>query len=102
MAGDIGLAEVIAQVRKDLQKAQREGTAAGAELRFEAEKVTLEVAIQVRREGSGGAGLRIGVVTADLGGSVSKETVHRVQVELKPQHASGRFELGGYADGDAP
>ncbi|WP_159037004.1 trypco2 family protein [Streptomyces specialis] len=31
------------------------------------------------------AGLRIGVLTADVGGGVARDTTHRVQVELLPE-----------------
>jgi hypothetical protein len=54
-----------------------------------------------RREGSGRAGLRIGVVTAELGGAVGKETVHRIQVELAPHRTGGTFLVGGEPAGPA-
>jgi hypothetical protein len=89
----VGLAEVIRTVREDLQQAQDEG--AGERLRFTVEKVSLEIAVQVRKEGSGRAGLRIGVVTADAGGSVGKDTTHRIQVELQPHWGDGSDLVGG-------
>ncbi|MEE1942843.1 trypco2 family protein [Streptomyces sp. TRM 70361] len=92
---DIGLDDVIRQVREDLTAAQREGDGSAGGLRFAVDRVHLEVAVQVRREGTGRAGLRIGVVTADLGGGVSRDAVHRVQVELIPRHRGGSFQVGG-------
>lgn len=97
--GEIGLADVIRQVRHDLEAAQRESEAAGSGLRFTVERVSLEIAVQVRREGSGRAGLRIGVVTADLGGGASRDTTHRVQVELLPTQSGGTFRVGGPTGG---
>ncbi|MDT0341535.1 trypco2 family protein [Streptomyces litchfieldiae] len=96
---DIGLADVIRQVREDLEEAQRDGAAGGHELRFAVDRVSLEIAVQVRREGRGGAGLRIGVVTADLGGAVSRETTHRIQVDLLPQGSRGTYHVGGEPGG---
>ncbi|CAL9558485.1 MULTISPECIES: trypco2 family protein [Streptomyces] len=95
---DIGLADVIRQVRADLAAAQREGDAAGDGLRFAVDRVCLEMAVQVRREGSGRTGLRIGVVTADLGGGLSRDTTHRVQVELTPHRGGGTYLVGGEPD----
>lgn len=99
--GEIGLADVIRQVRADLEAAQRESASSASALRFAVERVSLEIAVQVRREGSGRAGLRIGVVTADLGGGVSRDTTHRIQVDLLPRHPEGSYEVGGEAGVEA-
>lgn len=81
-----GLAEVIGQVRDELERAQRAGE--GRDLKFSVEKVNLEFAVQVRREGSGRAELRIGVLTAGAG-SAARDTTHTIQIELKPQGRDG-------------
>jgi NTP-dependent ternary system trypsin peptidase co-occuring protein len=78
----VGLAEAIATVRAELARAQSEGTA--SDWRFSVEQVTLEFSVQFHRSGEGGAGLRLGVVEARVGGSVSHDAVHRIQVDLKP------------------
>lgn len=96
---DIELADVIRQVRADLRTAQRESEHGDDGLRFTVERVSLEFAVQVRREGTGRAGLRIGVVTADLGGAVSREATHRVHVELLPRARGGSFQVGGGTGG---
>ncbi|HET6354087.1 hypothetical protein OH805_20535 [Streptomyces sp. NBC_00879] len=82
-----GLAEVIGQVRDELERAQRAGE--GRDLKFSVEKVNLEFAVQVRREGSGRAELRIGVLTAGAGASAARDTTHTIQIELKPQGRDG-------------
>ncbi len=86
-----GLAEVIGQVRDELEQAQRAGE--GRDLKFSVESVHLEFAVQVRREGSGRAELRIGVVTAGGGGSAAREATHTIQIELKPQGGDGNPNL---------
>jgi hypothetical protein len=78
----IGLAEAIGTVRAELTRAQAEG--AQSDWRFSVEQVSLEFAVQFHRAGEGGAGLRLGVVEARLGGSVSHDSTHRIQVDLKP------------------
>ncbi|MCX4878826.1 MULTISPECIES: trypco2 family protein [unclassified Streptomyces] len=78
----IGLAEAIGTVRAELARAQAEG--AESDWRFSVEQVSLEFSVQFHRAGEGGAGLRLGVVEARLGGSVSHDSTHRIQVDLKP------------------
>lgn len=91
----VGLAEVIGQVRDELERAQRAGE--GRDLRFSVENVHLEFAVQVRREGSGRAELRIGVLTAGGGGSAARDTTHTIRVELKPHGGDGdpNISVGG-------
>ncbi|MET9516861.1 trypco2 family protein [Streptomyces sp. NPDC002994] len=93
------LADVISQVRAELEEAQRRGRASG--LRFRVERVSLEFAVQVRRETGGKGGLRIGVVTADVGRTTASDTTHRIQVELQPRGRDGGvIDVGGEgADG---
>ncbi|RKN04791.1 trypco2 family protein [Streptomyces radicis] len=92
MAGEgfVGLSEVIGQVRRELAQAWQEGE--GQAVRFGVERVSLEFAVQVHRAGDGRAGLRIGVLTADVGGGVSRDATHRIQVELLP-HREGSREM---------
>ncbi|WP_049574293.1 trypco2 family protein [Streptomyces sp. SBT349] len=79
----VGLAEVIGQVRRELTQAWRDGE--DESIRFAVERVSLEFAVQVHRSGDARAGLRIGVLTADVGGGAARDTTHRMQVELLPE-----------------
>ncbi|WP_174855406.1 MULTISPECIES: trypco2 family protein [Streptomyces] len=85
--GFVGLAEVIGRIRGELEEARAD--AEGRDLGFAVENVSLTFTVQVHRTGSGRGGLRIGVVTAELGGSVDHQTTHQVQVDLKPELAGG-------------
>jgi hypothetical protein len=88
----VGLAEVIRQVRGELEQARQDGE--NHQLGFTVEKVSLEFTVQVHRSGTGRGGLRIGVVTAELGGTVDQGTTHRVQVDLQPEEEDGgRFTV---------
>ncbi|WP_206322653.1 trypco2 family protein [Streptomyces sp. HNM0575] len=90
-ADPVPLADAIDVVRKELTEAQERAT--GSAWRFAVEKVTLEFAVQLRKQGDAGAGLRLGVVQARAGGSYGRDDTHRIQVELKPQ-ATGEGERG--------
>lgn len=85
--GFVGLAEVIGRIRGELEEARAD--AEGRDLGFAVENVSLTFTVQVHRAGSGQGGVRIGVVTAELGGSVDHQTTHQVQVDLKPELAGG-------------
>ena len=88
----VGLAEVIRQVRGELEQARLDGE--GHTLTFAVEKVSLEFAVQVHRTGTGRGGLRIGVVTAELGGSAGRDTTHRIQMELQPKREGHTAQVG--------
>jgi hypothetical protein len=84
----IGLAEAIRELRAELIAAQAESPGPDGEgVRFELGPVEMEFAITLSREGSGKAGLQIGVVTLGAGGSLSSESVHRVKFVLTPRDA---------------
>jgi hypothetical protein len=93
----VGLAEVIRQIRGELELARDQR--GGASLGFTVNNVSLEFTVQVHKEGSGKGGLRIGVVTAELGGTVDRSTTHRVQVDLRPEWADGRDVLSRHDTG---
>lgn len=65
---DVGLAEMISSLRKELEKAQQ--LADGSTIRFEVEKVDLELQVNVEKisEGGGRAGVKFWVVNAELAG----------------------------------
>lgn len=88
----VGLAEVIRQIRGELELARE--AAEGEEIAFSVDKVSLEFTVQVHRAGDARGGLRIGVVTAELGGSVDQGTTHRVQVDLQPLRNGERVHVG--------
>lgn len=56
----VGLAEAIAEVRRELVQAEREGER--SDWRFRVERVSLEFAVELHRTGEGRLSLRLGVV----------------------------------------
>ncbi|WP_244282845.1 trypco2 family protein [Streptomyces flavidovirens] len=99
-AQGVELADVISQVRAELEESQRRGRESG--LRFRVDKVSLEFTVQVRRETGGKGGLRIGVVTADAGRTTANDRTHRILVELQPRGRDGDdwVDVGGDAATD--
>jgi hypothetical protein len=85
-ADTVELSAVIGRIREELTQAQADGD--DSPVKFLVEKVSVEFAVQIRREANAKAGLRIGVVTVDGGGSASRDTTHRISVELKPHDGS--------------
>lgn len=96
MPGFVGLAEVIRQIRGELEQARED--ARGRALGFTVENVNLTFTVQVHHSGTGRGGVRIGVVTAELGGSVDRQTTHQVQVDLKPEVTGGGRVMVGRGD----
>jgi hypothetical protein len=96
--GFVGLAEVIRQIRGELEEARAQ--ARGQEVGFTVENVNLTFTVQIHRSGTAGGGVRIGVVTAELGGAVDRQVTHQVQVDLKPELPGGeRVPVDRFAGG---
>lgn len=87
----VPLAEAIETVREELADAEKRGE--GSLLHFTVEKVTLEFAVQYHRGGGGSAGVRLGVVEGKVDGSGSRDSTHRVTVELQPHGEAGPVEV---------
>lgn len=77
-AGEI--TEAIEQLRAQLSAAQERGK--NATLRFHVTEVEMEFLVEVRREGHGGAGLKLGVVSLGADGKLSQGSSHRLRLKL--------------------
>ncbi|SRR5581483_6554740 len=76
---EIGLQELIDQVRKELLVRQHEDPI------FFLEKVELELAVKVVRAANGGVKVTvIGIVEGNVGGSLGGEQGHTVKITLSP------------------
>lgn len=84
MAGEAGvvgeITEAIEQLREQLSAAQEKGK--GASLRFHITEVEMEFLVEVRKEGKGGAGLKLGVVSLGADGAISQGSTHRLRLKL--------------------
>jgi hypothetical protein len=81
----IELAEVIGELRRELQQAMHAGE--GQPLRFELGPVELEATVAVEKGGGGGAKVRFWVI--ELGGDAkaSQASTQRIKLALQPRLA---------------
>jgi hypothetical protein len=85
----IGLVDAVMALRAELSAAVEAGR--GESLRFELGPIQMELAVTVRREAGGSAGIQFGVVSVGGKGGVSNETIHRLTLALTAKEAdSGR------------
>jgi hypothetical protein len=88
MAGNalvLPLAESIDALRRELSDAIRTGE--NEDLQFALGTVELELQVEARREGTGGAGIVFGVVSAGAKGSRSSSSTHTLRLKLTPVRA---------------
>ena len=78
----VGLAEMISSLRKELEKAQQ--LADGSTIRFEVEKVDLELQVNVekRSEDGGRAGVKFWIVNAELAGKGTDKKIITQTIKL--------------------
>src|SRR5829696_1436766 len=86
-AGMIELAEVIAELRRELQEAMNAGE--GEQLRFELGPVELEATVAVEKSGGGGVKVRFWVIEVGGDAKVGEVSTHRVKLALQPRQAGG-------------
>jgi hypothetical protein len=81
-SGGIGLDEAVEALREQLANAHAK--AAGTDLQFPVESVTVELSVTATRSAEGKAGFRVPMVGAELGGSGSRalESVQTVTLVL--------------------
>ncbi len=86
---EVGLADAIASLRKDLEAAQDEGR--NAPMKFRLAPIDLSLQIAIKKEAEG----KIGWQVIGLGGSVAKEATQTLTLRLEPVWQQ---EDGSYTD----
>ena len=105
----IELAEVIAELRRELDSARASGE--GSELQFELGPIELEVTMALEKQGGAGAKVRFWVV--ELGGDARANTTNTQRIKLmlkptlpgptiseRPSHRVSAHVSGGEASGE--
>lgn len=88
----IPLHEMLDEVRRELLRSHIFST--GAEVRFEAEKVEIEVQVCASAEAKAEVGAKVWVLDASAGAKVGEKTVHKLRLSLKPiRHGGGKLEV---------
>jgi hypothetical protein len=82
----VGLAEAIATVRAELERAIADGER--AMLAFRAGPVEMEFQVTFSKTGSTDAGVRAWVISAGAKGQVSSSDTHRLKLSLTPLRRS--------------
>lgn len=79
----IELAQVISQLREELQNAQRAGK--DEDLKFEVGPVELELTVAVDREGGANAKVKFWVVELGASGKADSKATQRIKLVLDPR-----------------
>jgi hypothetical protein len=90
MAGQVGIAQAIEQLRHELGKAQDEG--ADQQLRFQVAEVEVELMVELRSEAGANGKATFGVVSLGADGKLSEANFHRLKLKLnvKDEALGGR------------
>jgi len=91
LIGQIPLADMIEALRYEISEAVSRSK--GQTIRFGVQKIDLELSLQVSRSGSGKAGVKFWVVSAEATGTASATNVHKVSISLQPVDEKGRAIL---------
>ena len=78
----IPLADMLIDLRSELDRAQREGD--GKHLRFRVESIDLELQVTVSKSKEAGAGIKFWVVNADGKGKLEEGTAQKLHLKLNP------------------
>ena len=91
----IELAQVISQLREELDTARRAGQ--GEDLRFELGPVELELMVAVDRQGGPDAKVRFWVIELGASGKVASQATQRIKLILDPRESGqeGRPLIAG-------
>jgi hypothetical protein len=78
---DITLSEMLAELREELLKAQRQGT--GSDLKFQVDDIEVELQVATTKGGKGGGGVKLWVFNATAEGNASKTATQKLKLKLK-------------------
>jgi hypothetical protein len=78
----IALAEMLAQLRRELLKAQDDGR--DSALRFQIEEIEIELQIATTKEAGGGGGVKFWVYNAEAQVNAAQAKTQTLKLKLKP------------------
>jgi len=84
----IGLAQLLGQVRAELEQARKNLRASGKDAMLDWESAEVEISFGVKKEAKGTAGVDFYIFAIEAGGGYKSEEVHRLTLRLKP-HKKG-------------
>jgi hypothetical protein len=84
----IGLAELIAQVREEIEEAQEKLRASGKQAMIDWESAEIVISFGVTKGGNAKGSANIHIFAIEAGGEYKSEEVHRLTLRLKPHDDS--------------
>jgi hypothetical protein len=93
MAGNLELAELVAGLRAELERAREEGADAG--VRFDVGSVELELSVITEKKGTAEGGIKFWVVSAQAGGEMAVANTQRIRLTLQPRTDEGPLDIKG-------
>lgn len=82
----IALSEMVQELRRELQSGVQKGE--GQDIRFRLGEVTIEVQVEVSREGGGGGKLSFWVAEVGADGQAAKTETQKITLTLQPSTAN--------------
>lgn len=79
----IPLADMLIELRRELEEARREGE--GKDVRFRVESVEIELKVTVAKSAEAGAGFKFWVVNGDAKGRIAAESLQTLRLKLDPR-----------------
>jgi chorismate synthase len=87
----IPLADLLIELRRELEEARRAGE--DQNLRFRVESVEVELKVTVSKGAEAGAGFKFWVINGDAKGKIAAESVQTLRLKLDPINADGSDTL---------
>jgi hypothetical protein len=91
-ANGIGLAELLGQVRDEIEESRSNLAKSGGKPLMDWESAEIEIAFTVTKKVSGSGKAKFLVFALEAGGDYKSEQVHRLKLQLKPHKGLGRFD----------
>ncbi len=85
---EMGLAKFLAQVRMEIDAAQRHLAASGKAAVLDWTEAELEISFEVKREIDAKGEVKFYIFAVEAGGKYSSEQVHKLKLKLKPSAGS--------------
>ncbi len=89
----LALADVLAQLRKQLAEAERK--AAGDHLQLTVREIEVELQVVTTYEGEGKVGFKVWLIEGEAAGGVNREHGHTIRLKLDPKSGGGDLNVSG-------
>jgi Trypsin-co-occurring domain 2 len=88
----IGLAQLLGQIRAEIEESRSNLSKSGKEPLMDWESAEIEISFAVKKKGGAGAKAKFLVFAVEAGGEYKSEQIHRLKLQLKPHKGIGVFD----------